>query len=41
MDQSNFDDHIGLDKHLQEQPEDKEIAISEHESTNISNKNVS
>jgi hypothetical protein len=28
--------HVGLDKHLQEQPEDKEIAASEHEDTNIS-----
>jgi uncharacterized protein YdhG (YjbR/CyaY superfamily) len=29
--------HVGLDKHLQEQNEDKEIAISERENTNISN----
>jgi hypothetical protein len=27
--------HVGLDKHLQEQPEDNEINISEHENTNI------
>jgi hypothetical protein len=27
--------HVGLDNHLQEQYEDKEISISEHESTNI------
>jgi hypothetical protein len=30
--------HVGLDKHLQEQPEDKEIVSSEHDNTNISNK---
>jgi hypothetical protein len=29
--------HVGLDKHLQEQNEYKEIAISERENTNISN----
>jgi hypothetical protein len=32
--------HVGLDKHLQEQYEDKEIATSEHENTNISNKTI-
>jgi len=30
--------HVGLDKHLQEQPEDKEINVPVPESTNISNK---
>jgi hypothetical protein len=30
--------HVGLDKHLHEQPNDKEIDISEHENRNISNK---
>jgi hypothetical protein len=29
--------HVGLDKHIQEQYEDKENAISEHKNTNISN----
>ena len=32
--------HVGLDKHLQEQHGDKEIVASEHENTNISNKNL-
>ena len=32
--------HVGLDKHLQERYEDKEIATSELENTNISNINV-
>jgi hypothetical protein len=31
--------HVGLDKHLQEQADDKEINVSEHESTKTSNKN--
>ncbi|MFL6472862.1 MAG: hypothetical protein ACJ71H_18680 [Nitrososphaeraceae archaeon] len=30
--------HVGLDKHLQEQPEGKESVDSQHENTNISNK---
>jgi hypothetical protein len=32
--------HVGLDKHLQEQYEDKEIGTSEHKNTNISNENT-
>jgi hypothetical protein len=32
--------HVGLDKHLQEQPVDKEITCSEHENTNISKQNT-
>lgn len=32
--------HVGLDKHLQEQNEDKENANSERENTNISNENI-
>ena len=32
--------HVGLDKHLQEQHEDNEIASSEHENANISNKKL-
>jgi hypothetical protein len=31
--------HVGLDRHLQEQLEDKEINTLEQENTNISNKN--
>jgi hypothetical protein len=30
--------HVGLDKHLQEQPEDKEFAASEHKNAKICNK---